>query len=64
MSKARFYLDKLAPIMGATLTGRCTDEAGEFYGLVFTLEDGSKRTLWLQSDDEGNAPGSFSLEEG
>lgn len=62
--KADFYLDKLAPIMGAKLTGRCMDERGEFYGLVFTLKDGSKRTLWLLSDDEGNAPGSFSLEEG
>jgi hypothetical protein len=62
MSKAEFYLGKLEPLLGATLTGRVMDEPGEFYGLVFTLRNGSKRTLWIQSDDEGNGPGSFTLE--
>jgi hypothetical protein len=60
-----FYLQKLHPLVGATITGLTRTGPGksafdqEFYGLVITMPDGCKRTLLLLSDDEGNGPGSF-----
>ena len=62
-----FYLKQLSPLVGGKITALArtgTPEypgEDEFYGLVVTRADGSKRTLMLLSDDEGNAPGSFEL---
>lgn len=58
-----FYLEQLAPIVGATVTRLVTDQDDEFFALRLQLKDGTHRTLWLLSDDEGNAPGGFSLEQ-
>ena len=62
-----FYLGKLTPLVGGKITALARTGKpeypgeDEFYGLVVTLADGSKRTLMLLSDDEGNGPGSFEL---
>lgn len=60
--RADFYLEQLMPLVGATITGGVNDPDGEFFGLELTLKSGEKKTLWFLSDDEGNGPGSFSLE--
>jgi hypothetical protein len=63
---ADFYLKKLEPLVGGTITGlvRSGNDRGngEFFGLVITMPDGTKKQLVLMSDDEGNAPGSFEIE--
>ena len=66
-SPTNFYLNQLSPLVGGKITALARTGKpeypgeDEFYGLVVTLADGSKRTLMLLSDDEGNAPGSFEL---
>lgn len=63
---ADFYLKKLDQLVGGTVTGLVRsgedDGCGEFFGLVITMPDGTKKQLVLLSDDEGNAPGSFEIE--
>ncbi|CDQ10465.1 conserved protein of unknown function [Acidithiobacillus ferrivorans] len=62
---ADFYLEKLSPLVGGTISGlvRSGNDygQGEFIGLVITMPDGLKKTLVLLSDDDGNAPGSFEI---
>lgn len=66
-SSTGFYLNQLRPLVGGTIsalarTGPNEDGADdEFFGFVVTLPDGSTRTLFLLSDDEGNSPGSFEI---
>lgn len=64
--RADFYLKKLDQLVGGTISGlvRSGDDSdnGEFFGLVITMPDGTKKTMVLLSDDEGNAPGSFEIE--
>ncbi|WP_163056696.1 hypothetical protein [Acidithiobacillus ferrooxidans] len=63
---ADFYLKKLDQLVGGTISGlvRSGEDSGigEFFGLLITMPDGTKRTMLLLSDDEGNAPGSFEIE--
>ena len=61
--RAQFYLDRLNMLIGAVVVGTVVDEDGEFFGLALTMPNGDDKSLWLQSDDEGNGPGSFSLED-
>lgn len=58
-----FYIKQLIPTVGATIVGVVNDPDGEFFGLSLRLKGGAKKVLWFQSDDEGNGPGSFSLED-
>jgi hypothetical protein len=64
--RADFYLKKLDQLVGGTISGlvRTGDDSdnGEFFGLLITMPDGTKKHLFLLSDDEGNAPGSFEIE--
>jgi hypothetical protein len=40
------------------LVGMCTDPAGEFFGMIMQSPDKTqKKVLWIQADQEGNAPG-------
>ncbi|MHB8226262.1 hypothetical protein [Acidithiobacillus sp.] len=66
---ADFYLKKLDQLVGGTISGLVRggnglghDDIDEFFGLVITMPDGTKKTILLLSDDEGNAPGSFEIE--
>lgn len=61
--RSEFYLSQLAPLVGGTISGTVVDDEGEFFGLEVKLPGGRVVTLWLLSDDEGNGPGSFSLED-
>lgn len=69
-SAASFYLNRLSPLVGGTIaalarTGPHEDAMEEeFFGFVVTLPNGSKRTILLLSDDEGNGPGSFEILNG
>lgn len=38
-------------------------DGDEYIGLVLLKPDGQKSILWLLSDEEGNGPGRFQLEE-
>lgn len=59
----RFYLEQLKQLIGAEVVGLVSDESNEFFGLQFRREGEKKpKVLWFQSDDEGNGPGSFSIE--
>ena len=63
-----FYLEQLAVIVGGTVTGTVrsgVDETldEEYFGLKIMGKDGKSKILWLLSDDEGNGPGSFEIEE-
>lgn len=59
---AEFYLRRLQHLVGKEITGLVRsgpDEWGdEFFGLIV---DGRK-IVWFLQDDEGNGPGSFSIE--
>ena len=63
---ADFYLKKLEQLIGGTVTGLCRsgDDSGtgEFFGVVITMPDGTKKQFVPLSDDEGNAPGSFDIQ--
>jgi hypothetical protein len=59
----RFYIAQLrdAGILNTPLTGFAYDADG-YIGLIFTKPDASRVVIWLYSDDEGNAPGSFEIQ--
>ena len=68
-SKADFYLEKLRPMVGGTITNlvRSGPSSGptdheEFFGLIITMPNGTEHTFFLLSDDEGNGPGSFEIQ--
>lgn len=59
------YFGKLEPLVGAEVVGLARSGEGdceEFVGLVFRLPDGQKKVLFFLRDDEGNGPGSFSID--
>lgn len=68
-SSIDFYLKQLRPLVGGSIaalarTGASDDPLDEeLYGFVVQCRDGKERTLILLSDDEGNGPGSFMLNE-
>jgi hypothetical protein len=61
MNIPKYYLDRLAPLVGGKITKTIYDDDG-FFGLAVEKE-GKIFQLLLSSDDEGNAPGSFFLSE-
>lgn len=61
--RAQFYLDRLNTLVGAKIVGTVVDQDDEFFGLALTMPNGDDKSLWFSSDDEGNGPGSFSLED-
>lgn len=68
MTLPEFYTEKLLKeLNGWTVCGTVIDEDSEYYGIRFLNPYGSKeveyRILWLLSDDEGNAPGSFDIQD-
>lgn len=60
--KNDFYTKQLQKLIGQAVVATVSDEDGEFFGLLLRDTKGRQTALWLQSDDEGNAPGSFSIE--
>lgn len=66
-NQTNFYLRQLRPLVGATITELVRtgtdqdDPADDLFGFLLTLPDGTKKTLLLLSDDEGNGPGSFEI---
>ena len=56
-----YYLNELNDLIGGKIIGTVSDEAHEFFGLNID-KDGVKLVLWFYSDDEGNRPGSYSIE--
>jgi hypothetical protein len=57
-----FYKKQLSLLIGGKVTSVVQDNEGEFFGL--TIETKKKdQILWLLSDDEGNSPGSFEIQE-
>ena len=68
-NQTNFYLSQLRPLLGATITKLVRtgtdkdDSADDLFGLLVTLPDGSKKTMLLLSDDEGNGPGSFEISD-
>lgn len=61
--KNDFYTKQLQKLIGHTVVATVSDERGEFFGLMLRDAKGKQTALWLQSDDEGNGPGSFSIEK-
>ena len=59
----KFYLNRLRNLIGARVVSVITDNENAFFGLQLKLSSGELRAIWFLSDDEGNAPGSFSIEE-
>lgn len=57
-----WYLDRLRPLVGGTIESLAQD--GDYYGFVIKTKEGNRKILFLLSDDEGNAPGSFELLDG
>ena len=64
--QTKFYTNKLKKLVGSkieSVTYAEEDNYGnEFFGLVIKLKNGKEKILWLLSDDEGNAPGSFDIQ--
>jgi hypothetical protein len=58
-----FYTKQLQRLVGQTVVATVSDAEGEFFGLLLQDTKGRQTALWLQSDDEGNGPGSFSMEK-
>ena len=56
-------------LVGATITGICSDEGAEFgagqplYGVIVKHPDGRKQTAWIMTDPEGNGPGFLSIDD-
>lgn len=60
-----FYIKQLSPLVGGTITSIALDDVTDnFYAFLglHIRKDGANHLLWLLSDDEGNAPGSFLIE--
>lgn len=61
---SEFYTKRLAQLVGGTVStvivGTDPLDGQEFFGLRIKVR-GQLLDLWLLSDDEGNAPGSFDL---
>jgi hypothetical protein len=64
--KTKFYAKQLEPLINGTIQKIAhsqVDEFGnQFFGLIIHTANGKDVTLWFLSDDEGNAPGSFDLD--
>lgn len=58
-----FYVKQLSQVVGGTITTVAVDDENEFFGLSIAMPDGSRKVLWFLSDDEGNGPGSFDIED-
>jgi hypothetical protein len=61
-SSTKYYLAQLNTLVGGKVTAVATDEDEEFFGLQITMPDGTRRTILFLSDDEGNGPGSFEIQ--
>lgn len=61
-STVNFYLKQLNPLVGGTIQGFVKDCQG-FYALVIETPDDHIHYLWIYSDDEGNNPGSFMIQD-
>jgi hypothetical protein len=59
--QVEFYAKQLLPIIGGVITGVAVDENDEFFGLRIA-KNSQIKVLWILQDDEGNGPGSFSIE--
>lgn len=62
-----FYVKQLEPLAGGKIVGFVIDEEssdfGEaFFGLRVRKASGEEVALWILRDDEGNGPGSFSID--
>jgi len=62
-----YWENKLEEIVGGTIMQVLSDE-GDFkeepwVGLLVSLADGKQVTMWLLSDEEGNAPGRFQIDD-
>lgn len=58
-----FYVKQLSQVVGGTITTVAVDNENEFFGLAIAMPDGNRKVLWFLSDDEGNGPGSFDIED-
>ena len=68
MNRTEFHLKQLEPLIGGTVvslarSGVDPELGDEFFGLVIQLKNGQKKSLMLLSDDEGNGPGSFEIND-
>jgi hypothetical protein len=57
-----FYKKQLSPLIGGKITSVVQDNEGEFFGLNISMKE-KEFIVWLLSDDEGNSPGSFEIQE-
>jgi hypothetical protein len=62
---SNFYANQLKKVVNGKILGIATakgEEEDGFFGLYIAGADGNKYVMWLLSDDEGNAPGSFAVQ--
>ena len=59
--QADFYISQLKCLTDGKVIGFIKDKNSEYYGLIIKNKTGEKKAVWLYSDDEGNAPGSFEI---
>jgi len=68
-NQTKFYVRQLRPLVGAKITQLVRtgtdkdDPADDLFGFLLTMPDGSRKTMLLLSDDEGNGPGSFQISD-
>lgn len=65
MTKFDRSVGELAMLIGGKITAvtKSIEEIGIVYGLEIHTTDGKKKTIWLLSDFEGNAPGAWDIED-
>ncbi|MBA4419479.1 MAG: hypothetical protein C0392_16485 [Syntrophus sp. (in: bacteria)] len=58
----QYQVEKVIPsLIGGTITGVFTDEAGEFFGFTVKLK-GKTLRVWVDADEEGNKCGVLKIE--
>lgn len=60
-----YYTDHLLQLVGGKIVGVTVsnEEMGEYFGIVIEMPSNARQIVWFLSDDEGNAPGSFDVED-
>lgn len=59
----RYYVNQLQDLVGSRIVQTVQDNEEGFFGMIVSLPDGTKKVLWFLSDEEGNAPGAFQIDD-
>jgi hypothetical protein len=59
----KYWTDILSKFSGSVIEKAVSDSKGEFFGLQIKTPFGKHKVIWFLSDEEGNNPGAFEVNE-